>query len=131
VEVAHLIDLKSLSVEELTTLRKQATEELTQRKLGGCEFTEFEFENPDDRSYGSLSFTAKTPHGVLTYKAMVGHNYFDDIEWKLDGVDVSPDCDGVDEGEFGDSTSEEQAKEACAEAVGQFVEWYTEFKAEG
>ena len=50
---------------------------------------------------------------------------------KLDGVDVSPDFDGVDEGEFCDSTTEEQAKEACAQTVGEFVTWYTESKAEG
>jgi len=45
------LDLTQLSVDALEKLRQQVTAELTKRKLGDdCEFVEFEFEPPDERS---------------------------------------------------------------------------------
>ena len=122
-----MTELKTLSVEELKALREQVRVELAARLTEQAHFTHFEFEPSDDRSYGSLKFTAQTKHGVLEYKCMVGHEYSDGIEITLDGGGELDEGLDVDVPAFGELSDENEVKELCAEAV---LAWERDYEPE-
>ena len=117
--------LDNLSVEELKDVRTLAQDAITEKLSQAAHFTAFEFDPPDDRSYGTLSFTAETIHGVLQFKCMVGHDYTDDVKITLDGEKKA----GIefDLPDFGSSSDEAWVKQTCAEAV---VSWASDYEPE-
>ena len=120
-------DLSRLSVEELEQLLERVGGELTKRLCEKVDFKSFEFEPCDDRSMGSLKFTAQTSHGLLAYKSHLGNGYTDDVEVSLDGREDDGWGDCLEVPSFHDNTTQDEAKQSAAKAVAAFEEAYAEY----
>lgn len=107
--------LDGLSVGELEALQERVSKEITKRLCERVDLKSFEFEPCDDRSMGSLKFSAGTKHGLLTYSSNLGNGYTDDVETLLDGEEVG--CLDLDLPSFHDNTSQDEARQAVLKAV--------------
>jgi hypothetical protein len=126
------LQLKGLSVAELEDLRTRASKELTAKLTEQVDFQKFHFCPCDDRSMGRLTFTAKTEHGLVEYRAYLGNGYTDEEACKLtaepeegfeEGDELDLDVD-LDLPAFHDNTTEDLAKQECAKAV---LAWSSEY----
>jgi len=64
--------LDELSIEELENLRGKVEVALVRKYQVSVPLLSWEFEPPDDRSYGLLKFEAQTLHGKLVFEGMIG-----------------------------------------------------------
>ena len=127
-------DLSHLTVAELEKLQGKVRATIAEKLTKEIPFTEFDFSPPDDRSYGTLTFEAKTLYGVLQYEGSIDSNggaadakvsLFRDNAEPNDGPDeVGDTWDGID-GLHVD-VSDDEAKTIVVKAVLQWQGAYAE-----
>jgi len=64
--------LDDLTIDELEKLRNKCDVALAQKLTKEVPLEDWYYDEPDDRSYGEISFKAKTVHGVFTYEGSIG-----------------------------------------------------------
>jgi hypothetical protein len=130
--------LDDLSVEELEKLRDKCEVVLAQKLEKEVPLLSFDFEPPDDRSYGRLQFEAKTLYGVLKFDGNIDSSgeiadakpvlLYPDPRTDTRELNSGPEeveFDGIHEHLTLD-TSEDEAKVAVVKAVLGWQKFYSE-----
>ena len=124
--------LDDLTIEELEKLHNKISVALAQKFTKEVPLTDWDYEEPDDRSYGRIQFSAKTVHGLFKFEGSIGSDgHIEEAEVRVfpEGRDGN---DGPDEPQFDGfhirfiGLSDDEAKAAVVKALLEWAEGYNQ-----